>query len=248
MENMDLFIQRSEQNYQNCVPHISIDCVVFGFYGGTLKVLLLKMKGQKKWGLPGGFLLKEEDADDAAQRILTARTGATKVFLEQFKTFTQPNRSEGALKHMPDGIWFKQRFISIGYYALVNYQDIEPKPDEISDACEWKNIDEVPELMMDHRTIFDAALRNLRIELNYKPIGYNLLPEEFTMPELQSLYETLLGRTLNRGNFLRKMLAYDILIKHDKTRTIGAHRSPILYSFDITKYNTALEGGMSEAW
>ena len=120
--------------------------------------------------------------------------------------------------------------------------------DEISDACEWKSINELPDLMMDHRYIFDKALITPRKQLNHKPIGYNLLPEKFTMPELQKLYEIILGKKLNRGNFYRKMLRYDILIKLDEIRKGGAHKAPDLYQFDTEKYQLALKNGFSEGW
>lgn len=248
MNDLQVFKKRSKEAYESCLPHISIDCVVFGFYEAALKVLLTKLKGQDKWGLPGGYVEKEEDIDTGAHRILKARTGVTEIYLEQFKVFGKLQRSEPALEFLPEGLWFKQRFISIGYYALVNYKSIVPQVDEVSDGCEWKAVSDLPSLMMDHSQILQTALNTLRQQLNYKPIGYNLLPAEFTMPELQKLYETLLARTLNRGNFQRKMLAYDILIKHDKLKKVGAHRSPILYSFDPEKYNKALEKGLREEW
>ncbi|RXK86319.1 NUDIX hydrolase [Filimonas effusa] len=248
MNDLQLFKERSNEAYEIYLPHISIDCVVFGFHDTSLKVLLLKLKGLESWGLPGGYVQKNEDVDAAAHRILEARTGVSRIFLEQFKVFGTVNRSEPSLTHMPPDLWYRQRFISIGYYALVNYKDIVPQVDDISDACEWKDITGLPEMMMDHELIYKTALETLRKQLNYKPIGYNLLPEEFTMPELQKLYEIILGYTLNRGNFQRKMLAYDILIKHDKSRKGGAHRSPILYSFDTEKYNKALEGGLNTGW
>lgn len=248
MDDLQLFKERSKEAYEIYLPHISIDCVVFGFHGTSLKVLLLKLKGLDTWGLPGGYVRKDENMNAAAHRILEARTGVSRVFLEQFKVFGEVNRSEPSLMHMPENLWFRQRFISIGYYALVNYKDIVPQVDDISEACEWKDITALPELMMDHELIYKTALETLRTQLNYKPIGYSLLPEEFTMPELQKLYEIILGHTLNRGNFQRKMLAYDILIKHDKSRKGGAHRSPIIYSFDTEKYNKALEGGLNTGW
>ncbi len=248
MEEMSVFEERSKWYYEHFLPHISIDCVVFGFHANTLKVLLVKMKGQENWGLPGGFLGKEQNINDAAKAILKRRTGAEKVFLEQFKTFGELNRSEKSLEYMPEKIWFRQRFLSVGYYALVDYEQIVPVVDDISSACEWKDIDDLPAMMMDHGTIYEEALHIMRFQLNYKPIGFNLLPEEFTMPELQRLYETILGKSLSRGNFQRKMLAYDIFIKHEKERKGGAHRSPILYSFDQEKYNNALKKGLKEAW
>jgi len=248
MDEMTVFENLSREFYQHCLPHLSIDCVVFGFHDNKLKVLLVKMKNHQVWSLPGGFLPRNENIDDAARAILKRRTGAEKVFLEQFKTFGNVGRSEQDLAFTPENSWFRQRFVSIGYYALVDYLQIIPVVDDVSVACEWKDVEDVPELMMGHRHIYEAALATMRFQLNYKPIGYNLLPEEFTMPDLQKLYETILGKPLSRGNFQRKMLAYDIFIKHDKERKGGAHRSPILYSFDKQKYENALKTGLKEAW
>ncbi|WP_443946896.1 NUDIX hydrolase [Pedobacter sp. AW1-32] len=248
MEDLQIFEARSEQFYKNNLPHISIDCVVFGFHEHKLKVLLVKLKGQGDWGLPGGYLRKNENIDAAAERILKERTGADKIFLQQFKTFGEINRSENTLNFMPEGIWFRQRFLSIGYYALVNYADIIPVVDDISVACEWQDIDSLSVLMMDHQQIYDTALETLRLQLNYKPIGYNLLPEEFTMPELQRLYEAILGKELLRGNFQRKMLSYGIFNKLNKERRGGAHRSPHIYSFDVEKYQNAIKKGLKGDW
>lgn len=120
--------------------------------------------------------------------------------------------------------------------------------DDVSNACEWVPIDEIQGFMMDHQNIFDHALISLRKQLNYKPIGYKLLPEEFTMPELQRLYEIILNKKLNRGNFYRKMIGYDILDKLDEPRKGGAHKAPNLYKFNLEKYNSALENGFKEGW
>lgn len=248
MELKSLLEQRSETSWKNYIPHISIDSVIFGFHDGTLKVLLLKMKDQELWGLPGGYVYKEEPLDDAAVRILKDRAGATDIYLQQFYTFGDLNRSEGFFEDYPDTLWNKQRFISIGYYALVDYSKVGIIMDEFSTACEWKDIEQLPPFMMDHRQIFDKALLTLRKQLNDKPIGYNLLPEQFTMPEIQKLYEIILDKKLNRGNFYRKLLRYDILLKHEEPRKGGAHRAPDLYSFDLEKYQKALKEGLSGGW
>jgi hypothetical protein len=245
----DIIEKRSEIAWNKFIPHISIDCVVFGFHVGALKVLLVKLKDQELWSLPGGYMGKEEDGKTAAGRILTERTGAANIYLEQFSVFTELNRSEEFFKDFPDTLWHKQRFISIGYYALVNYTNVHPVSDELSSDCEWCDIDSLPEMMMDHRNILDEALLTLRRQLNYKPIGYNLLPEEFTMPELQKLYEIILGKKLNRGNFYRKMTGYDILDKMDETRKSGgAHKAPNVYKFNTEKYQAALKDGLKEGW
>lgn len=248
MEFRKIIEEKSDKAWGMYLPHLSIDCVVFGFHDATLKVLVVQMKDDKLWALPGGYILKTENIKEAASRILQQRTGATNIYLQQFRVFSDLNRSEGFFESFDDTIWNKQRFLSIGFYALVDYSQVNLVVDEISDACEWKPIDELPDLMMDHRYIFDKALITLRKQLNHKPIGYNLLPEKFTMPELQKLYEIILGKKLNRGNFYRKMLRYDILIKLDEIRKGGAHKAPDLYQFDVVKYQLALESGFSEGW
>jgi hypothetical protein len=248
MEFKKLIEEKSDKAWGLYLPNLSIDCVVFGFNEASLKVLLVQMKEDILWALPGGYVLKTENLNEAANRILRERTGAENIYLQQFQVFSDLNRSEGFFEEFEDTIWNKQRFLSVGYYALVDFSKINLVMDVYSDACEWKNIDELPELMMDHRQIFDKALSTLRKQLNHKPIGYNLLPEKFTMPELQKLYEIILGKKLNRGNFYRKMLRYDILIKLDEIRKGGAHKAPDLYQFDVEKYQLALENGFSEGW
>lgn len=245
MSIVDLFEQGSKRAYEICVPHISIDCVVFGFHESSLKVLLLKMKGLDKWGLPGGYMKKSEDIHEAASRILKARTGAPQIFLEQFKVFSSIGRSENDFSHLPKHFWQRQRFISIGFYALVNYEEIKPRVDKISEQCEWCNVEELPELMMDHHEIYSTALETLRLNLNNRPIGFNLLPKEFTMPQLQQVYEVILGKALHRGNFQRKMHSYGILIKQQESENTSS-RSPIVYSFDIDKYDEALKYGLQQ--
>ncbi|ULC57969.1 NUDIX domain-containing protein [Flaviramulus sp. BrNp1-15] len=240
--------EKSKESWEIYLPNLSIDCVVFGFHDATLKVLILKMKDNVLWGLPGGYILKDEAINDAAIRILKERTGADDIYLQQFRVFGNLNRSEGFFKDFSDDLWHKQRFVSIGYYALVDFSKVTPKVDFLSTNCEWRSIEDLPELMMDHRFIFDKALITLRKQLVHKPIGYNLLPEKFTMPELQKLYEKILGKKLNRGNFYRKMLRYDILNKLDETRKGGAHKAPDLYSFNLKKYQEALKNGLNEIW
>ena len=248
MELKRLLEEKSNNAWEIYLPNLSIDCVIFGFDKTSLKVLALKMKDNDLWALPGGYILKSENLIDAASRILKDRTGAENIYLQQFRVFGDLNRSESFFEGFPDNLWHKQRFISIGFYALVNYTKVNLIVDDTSDACEWKSIDALPELMMDHRNIFDKALVRLRKELNHKPIGLNLLPEKFTMPELQRLYEIILDKKLNRGNFYRKMLRYEILEKLDEIRKGGAHKAPDLYRFDVEKYQNALKNGLNEGW
>ncbi|OMQ08941.1 NUDIX domain-containing protein [[Flexibacter] sp. ATCC 35103] len=251
MENSlkELVYEFSRTAWNEYLPHLSIDCVVFGYNVANMKILLVQLKDQENWSLPGGYIRKEEDINQAAKRILTDRTGAHDIYLQQFSVFANANRSQDFFEEYEDGLWNKQRFISLGFYALADYEKVNPVVDIFSSNCDWIDINELPNMMMDHKLIFDQALLNLRRELNYKPIGYNLLPEEFTMPELQRLYEIILGKKLNRGNFYRKMIGYDILDKMDEPRMEGkAHKAPNLYRFNIQKYNIALQDGLKEGW
>ena len=248
MEFNKIIKEKSNEAWDIYIPNLSIDCVVFGFHDGILKVLLTRLKEKDLWALPGGYVLKTENLKEAANRILFNRTGAENIYLQEFKVFSDLNRSAGIFDDFPDTIWNKQRFLSVGFYALVDFHQVNLVMDDFSDACEWKLIDELPLFMMDHRSIFDKALETLRRQLNHKPIGYSLLPEKFTMPELQKLYEIILGKKLNRGNFYRKMLRYDILEKLDESRKGGAHKAPDLYKFDLGKYQLALKNGFNEGW
>jgi 8-oxo-dGTP diphosphatase len=249
-----------EQNFDyndQLLGHISLDCVVFGFHENQLKVLLLHMKKTKEWALPGGFVFKAESIELAASRVLKQRTGLDDIFLTQFHIFSDPLRSKNNPavsdvmefgNNQPDKSWFDQRFISVGFYALVEYSKVLPTPDVLSDRCEWVSLDEVGSLMMDHNQILDKALVTLRLQLTFQPVGYTLLPEKFTMPEIQKLYETILGKELDRRNFMRKMLAYNILDKLDEVKQGGAHKAPTLYRFNLEKYKRALNEGFNGRW
>ena len=247
MDFKEIIINNSKKAYEIYVPHISVDTVIFGFNGDQLKVLLLKMKFNQQWFLPGGYMKKEENLESAAIRILRERTQLDKIFLQEFAVFSELNRSEEAFKDFPDDLWHKKRFISVGYYALVNHKDVSPIGDELSESCDWIFLDELESqnITMDHKKIIEKALNTLREQISYKPIGLNLLPEKFTLSELQKLYEAILGRTLNRGNFYRKIKNIGILKKLDEKRKGGAHKAPDLYTFDQENYFKILENGIN---
>jgi hypothetical protein len=241
LKNQSDFEQFGDKVY---LSHISIDCVIFGFHENQLKVLLLKWK-QGPWCLPGGFVKYEESLDNSAIRVLKERTGLDNIYLKQFHTFGEPKREKG--KKRSDQ-WIGKRFISIGYYALVEYSEVNPRPDIFSSDCEWWEVNKLPELIYDHNEIVQKALDALRLDLNDHPIDYNLLPEKFTMPELQKLYETILGKSLDRRNFQKRILGLDILIRLNERKTGGAHKAPYLYRFDKKKYDKALKQGLQIGW
>lgn len=245
------------ENNENYQPGLSIDCVIFGFHDNQLKVLLIKTGYEEKWSLPGGFIPIDQDIDTAAVTVLNERTGMEGIFLRQFATFGRVKRNEkhfnaAVLDHfkIPEeaGKWFMQRFVTIGYYALVDFLKAIPQKENSREIIEWIDHKEVPNLILDHKEILDKALDTLRIELNLMPVGYNLLPEKFTIPELQKLYETILDKNLDRRNFLRKINNIGILNKLDEKKSNVAHKAPNLYSFDKEKYEEVLKNGLNQGW
>lgn len=224
----------------NFLQGLSVDTVIFGFHNGELMVLLLQYKNTSSYALPGGFIFKKEDGDKAAQRVLKDRTGLTNIYLEQFHTFTDHNRSDPSLFRQSmkaRGLqptkdhFLLQRFVSIGYYALVDFTKAIPANDGLADDCRWHNLKEVPSLIQDHEQIIEKALYTLRENLDKKLVGFNLLPEAFTMGELQKLYETILDEKFLRTSFQRKMLNLGILKQIDKKWTGAANKAPFLYKF-----------------
>lgn len=241
---------------EHYLPNISVDCVIFGFHENQLKVLLNLWRNAKRWCLPGGYILRQEAVDDSAKRILKERTGLSKIYLQQFNTFGSPNRvkrsgierdslSSAFNVQIDENNWLFDRFVSVGYYALVEYSKAKPKPDTIFETCEWFDIHSIPKMLFDHNEIFSSALKALRLQLFHQPVGFNLLPEKFTLPELLGVYETILDKKLDRRNFQKKILSFNFLIKLDERRNIGPHRAPTLYSFDKQKYNEAAKQGLN---
>jgi 8-oxo-dGTP diphosphatase len=233
--------------HKDFLPHISVDCVIFGFHDNQLKVLLLKWKERGSWCVPGGFVMHDESLDDSAERTLQERTGLKDIFLRQFQAFGSPKREKGKRPFKIIGTsksWLMERFITVGYWALVEFSKVTPQPDWLSEDCQWHDIHKVPKLIYDHNQIVESALDALRLSLNDHPVGYNLLPEKFTMPELQKLYETILDTPLDRRNFQKKMLSLDILERLAERKTGGAHKAPFLYRFDKRKYEKAMKKGL----
>lgn len=249
----DDFFEKFIFDTSNFVPGLSVDCVAIGFEDNKLKVLVLKWKaGDDLWALPGGLVFKNEDLNNAAIRVLNERTGINLPFLEQFQTFGEVNRRDAKtlnqnLKSV--GIqgeildWFSQRFISTGYVSLVDIRKCKLQPDFSSEAIRWAALDEIPDLIFDHNNIVKMALEYIRNQIRYLPVGITLLPEKFTMKQLQYLYQDILQKELDRGNFQRKMLKLGIFIRHEKQLEGKANKAPYLYSIDKEKYEQLLEKG-----
>lgn len=213
---------------------LTVDCVVFGFDGTALSILLIR-RGLPPylgdWALPGGFVRIEETLEEAARRELAEETGLSGVFLEQLYTF-------GAVDRDP-----RERVVSVSYYALVKPEDHCAIASTDADETRWFAIDETPDLAFDHRNIYETALSRLRGKLNYQPIGFELLPKKFTLSQLQNLYEAVLGKSLDRRNFRKKVLGFDLLTPLDETYREGAHRPAQLYRFNRRRYDQLAKKG-----
>lgn len=222
------------------LPHVAYDSVIFGFSGEALKILILEYHNTGWFALPGGFVGATEDLDAAVKRGLRERTGLRNIHLEQFHTFGSMQRFVPAVmqtileanQHDPaDYPWMLQRFISVGYYSLLDYRQVSPQPDALSDTLEWYPVNALPPLMLDHQNMVKKALETLRRNLDTVLLGVNLLPERFTIKELQRVHEAVLGEKLLRTSFQRRMLGSGLLRRHEKRFTGGAHKAPYLYSF-----------------
>lgn len=218
------------------VDGISIDCVIFGFTKGSLEVLLVQHasgESEGNWGLLGGWMKREESADDAAHRILYELTTLDNIYLEQLKAFTNPKRV------------LDRRIVTIGYYTLVNQEDYDVKASLAVKEARWCRINEMPDLIFDHNEILEFSLMQLRNRVRQAPIGFNLLPEKFTLLQLMHLYEEILGIELDKSNFRRKILHMKLLVALDEKQQDVSHRAAKLYKFDSEIYKKLTEKGFN---
>ena len=221
------------------LPHLSVDCAILGFHDGELKVLLLRWRGSESWSLPGGFVRQDEPLDEAAARVLRERTGLDRIYLQQFHAFGATDRREGGLQpafealgvQVPADHWLLSRVVAVGYVALVDFAEATPTHDSYAEECRWWDLHQRPSLLFDHDLIVDRALATVRRELESAPIAASLLPAKFTMPQLHKLYETLLGRPLDRRNFQKWIRERGLVERLDERRVGSANRAPYLYRF-----------------
>jgi 8-oxo-dGTP diphosphatase len=222
--------------YQYERPALTVDCVVFGFDEGELKILLIERALEPfrgKWALPGGFVEMDETLDEAAARELMEETALRDVFLEQLYTFSGVDRDP------------RERVVSVAYYSLIplRKQGIHASTD--AQRAAWFCVSELPSLAFDHAEIVATAVTRLRGKVRYQPIGFELLPERFTLSQLQHLYEAILERPLDKRNFRKKILSMDVLVETDEIEQDVAHRAARLYRFDEAKYRRLVKRGFN---
>ncbi|MCE9353311.1 NUDIX domain-containing protein [Phocaeicola vulgatus] len=214
--------------YYNINPkfYVSVDCIIFGFDEGELKLLLLKRNFEPamgKWSLMGGFVQEDESVDAAAKRVLAELTGLENVYMEQVGTFGDLERDPG------------ERVISVAYYALVNVNEYDRELVQQHNA-HWTKIDELPQLIFDHPIMISKARELMKHKASHNPIGFNLLPELFTLTQLQNLYEAIYGEPMDKRNFRKRVAEMDFIEKTDLIDKSGSRRGAYLYKFNDKAY------------
>lgn len=234
--------QRAQLN-----PNVSVDCAVFGFDGEKLKILLIDRGSQIKDGsndllyaLPGNLIRNDEKLIEAANRVLNELTGLHDIFLEQFGSFGDPNR----LTKAADLEWLKSiraepdaRVITVAYYSLIRSDQFELHASGFAKDAIWHDIEKLPKLGFDHKEIIEAALKELKFKSKYQPLGFELLPEKFTLGQLQKLYEAILGTELDKRNFRRKILKMSFLVPLEEKQIGVPHKPARFFTFDKEKYS-----------
>lgn len=232
MDNKNVQNQELKYSYKYPHPSVTTDCVIFSFDGTKLRVLLVQRgiepyKG--RWAMPGGFMQMDESAEEGALRELKEETGLQGAYIKQFHAFTEPNRDP------------RERVITIAFFALVKMQEVKGA-DDAADA-RWFSLDAVPSLAFDHDLILCTALNELRKQIHFEPVGFELLPEKFTIKELQNLYEAILDVNFDRRNFYSKMKRLGILEQLDETVKPTPKKEAFLFKFNAEKYNELKQKG-----
>jgi 8-oxo-dGTP diphosphatase len=213
---------------------VAVDCIIFGFDGTQLKALLIKRgfepeKG--KWSLMGGFINENENADEAATRILYQLTGMTNIYMEQLYTFSDVNRDEAG------------RVISIAYFALINIANYSEQL-QLEHQAKWFPLSKIPTLIFDHKKMLAKAKTLLKDKVSNHPIGFELLPAKFTLPQLQNLYEAIYEAPLDKRNFTKRILSLGILNKLEEKEKESSRKGAFYYVFDSAKYGKLQSNGV----
>ncbi len=231
-----------EQGPDYFLPSLSIDVVIIGYKDNKLKCLLLQIGD--KWLLPGGHILKDESVDNAASRILKLRTNLLEPHLKFLSVFGEGNRQfseefkeffERVGLPWDENYWLNARFVTLAYYSLVNMDSINPELGDFDEAISWFNINDLPNMWMDHKSIVIKAWNKLKEDIKLKPVTYNLLPETFTMPELHQLHQTIFEEKIERSRFQKKMLSTGMFERLPKKQKESPGSNP--YQYQIKKEN-----------
>ncbi len=233
---------------KRCIPQLSINCVIFWFDGDTLQIPVVQPINADIWSIPGGYIYQNEDIDEAAKRILYNQTQLNNLLLSQFGTFGSAKRAfdkEIILfteSGFPQDIveYMSQRFVTIGYYSIVGSVKTKLKTDPFFKDVKWINVKDADTLALDHSQLVVEAVKTLRQELQSKPLISSFMPDTFTIPELQKLYEAILGRPVDRGNFRQRILKTKILVKIGTSKEKTGSRPPILYKLNKSVYLNSL--------
>ena len=225
-ENKDFYAPQDKM-------YVATDCIIFGFEDGKLKLLIFKRRVEPlmgEWSLIGSFVKLHEDVEEAAQRVLEEITGLKNIFMEQLKSYGAANRDPG------------YRCVSIGQYALIRINDYDKELVE-KHGAHWYDIDDLPDLVLDHNQMVLDALEKLKQKARYQPLGFELLPEKFTIPQLQQLYEAIYQKELDARNFRKKALSNNVLIKLEEKDKTSSRRGAFLYKFDDKTYQRLIQSG-----
>ncbi len=218
---------------------VSVDCVVFGFHNNKLRVLLIEQENSSKgsaqrYALPGDLVFSDEHIDHAAERVLYELTSLKGIYLEQFQTFGDPQR----VQKEKDQEWLRStrknpdaRVITVAYYSLVKMEDYVPSPSSFAERAEWKDVHDIPDLAFDHNEILTKALEVLRIEVANHTIGFELLPEKFTLGQLQQLYEVILDKQLDKRNFRKAIKKMDTVLALEEKQKGVLHKPAQLFTY-----------------
>lgn len=212
------------------LSHFTIDCVIFTFHEGALKVLLTERNQypyKDWWALPGFFVGQYEEMEEAVNRILYELTGLKDLFMDQLAAFA-------GVKRHPEG-----RILTVAYYTIVKFEDVEDKVKPVTDYmrdARWFAIDEVPDLAFDHQKILEKSLDTMKQKIGYTPIAFELLPEKFTLTQLQQVYETILNVKLDKRNFRKKVATFPYLKELNEFQQGVSYRAARLYKFDRKKF------------
>lgn len=226
-------------------PNLSVDCVVFGFDGTSLRVLLIEkelINGQgemsHKYKLPGDLIIKMEDLHGAAERVLTELTGLSSIFLQQFAVFGEPKR----ISDPEDISWLEEtsgisisRVVTTAYYSLIRIDKSKVK-NAIKNNASWHELSQLPELAFDHASIIEEGVKSLQMAVRHEPICFELLPQKFTLRQTQTLYEAIFAAKLDNRNFRKKLLKAPYIEALDEKEDGVAHKPARFYKFNIKKY------------